>query len=204
MCEPAPPANHLGAAAHSSDVCFTPERWGNRPVACGRPQFPNNVTLESTYEVGSSLQTAWCVPRTTGACAADHAVVRPCGPRRHHRPEPSHVSRKAEHRRHASGAARPSSNRWRWRQLLPNLRVDFPGLELFRVRTAKIAGAGPIRTNNTFHQNRSRNFHAAVHRLPITRSTSRLNLRSSLSSALPALCCSERPAMRARLARHLT
>jgi hypothetical protein len=121
-----------------------------------------------------------------------------------HRSDPSHFNWKAEHRRHASGAARPSSDQWRWRQLLPNLRVDFPSLELLRIRTAKITGAGPFRTNGTFHQNRSRNFHSAVDRLPITRSTGRLNLRSSLSSALRALSCSRRPAMRARLARHLT
>jgi len=41
-------------------------------------------------------------------------------------------------------------------------RVDFPSLELLRIRTAKITGAGPFRTNGTFHQNRSRNFHSAV------------------------------------------
>ena len=134
--------------------------------------------------MGSSLETAWCVPRTTGAWAADRAVVRPCGRWRNHRPDPSHFSWRAKHRRRAS-AARPSEDQWRWRQLLPNLRVDFPGFELLRVRTAKITGSGPLRTNNTFHQNRSRNFYTAIHRLPIARPTSRLSWRSFLSSALP-------------------
>jgi hypothetical protein len=101
-----------------------------------------NVTLESRYGVASSLQTARCVSRTAGACAADRAVIRPCGPRRHHRSNPSHFSEKAEYRRHASAAARPISNQWR--QLLPDLRVDFPSLELLRIRTAKTAGAGRI------------------------------------------------------------
>ena len=157
-----------------------------------------NVTLESTYGVGSSLQTARCVPRTAGACAADRAVVWSCGPRRHHRSYPSHISGKAEYCCHASAAARPTSNQWR--QLLPDLRVDFPGLELLRIGAAKIAGAGRIPTNDTFHQNESRNFHSVVHRLPITRSTIRLNWRSSLSSALPRGA----PRNASKIARHLT
>jgi hypothetical protein len=162
-----------------------------------------NVTLESAYGASSSLQTAWCVSRSPGACAADRAVVRPCGPRRHHRSNPSHFSGKAEYRRYASAAARPTSDQWRWRQLLPDLRVDFPGLELLRIPTAKIAGAGRVRTNNTFHQNRSRNFHTAVHRLPIACSTSRLNWRSSLSSSIAALPGAPRSATKISAASHL-